>query len=286
MRTPVIHAGCRIANFTVSSGQNWRYREGSNSLVAEAIEQPIKTMTHALARTLPFTGNVLDGFTPSVPHIRYPVTIGLYEEGPNLGLFIAPVDLRLIQAVTHELLGDNALVLPGAAVLDDAFMAAPEPPRIIGWSDVHTEQGDLDLIHLPAGLDMGPDAIDIPTPVLAAPEQAVPVELGSRLAVGFNDRCHAAFISPDPLLIQQVLTGFVEAYAAAASATETVPSLTAGLLAPLLEPMKVGDWKELRFVERKRYWMLEAANRGQHTPSHRWVTEGPDGHWRLGWSWG
>jgi len=242
-------------------------------------------MKQALARTLPFIGNVLDGFTPSVPHIRYPVTLGLYQEGSNLGLFLAPVDLNLVQSVTRELAGDSVLVLPGAAVLDDAFMEASEAPKIIPWTDVHSLRGDLDLIHLPQGLNLTPEEIDIPTPVLAAPEHAVPTELGSRLAIGFNDRCHAAFISPDPAVIKRVLSGFIGAYTAAASGSETVPSIAAEDLNLLMQPMAPGKWKELRFVQRNRYWMIEIADQGNPAQSHRWVAEGPSGRWRNGWSW-
>jgi len=242
-------------------------------------------MKHALARTQPFTGNVLDGFTPSVPHIRYPVTIGLYEEGANLGLFLAPVELGLIQLITKDLAHEQALILPGSAVLDDAFMAAPEPKRLIPWADVPKQTGDIDIIHLPKNLNIEPELIDIPTPVLAAPEHAVPTHLGSRLAIGFSDRCHAAFISPDPALIKGILTGFIEAYVSAATGHETVPAMRQPDLAPLQTVMAPGEWKELRFVQRRRYWMLEAASSGSTVAEHRWVTEGSTGHWRQGWSW-
>ena len=52
------------------------------------------------ARSDVFTRHTMSGFTPVVPHIRYPVTIGLYHEGDNLGLFLAPADLGLIRQLT------------------------------------------------------------------------------------------------------------------------------------------------------------------------------------------
>ena len=242
-------------------------------------------MKTAIARTNPFRENVLTTFEPVVPHIRYPVTIGLYEEGANLGLFVAPVDLPLIQRLTASQHGDHALVLSGSAILDDAFMAANNQPRLIPWSEIHTLDGELDLIHVPRSTPIDLATIDIPTPILAAPAHAVPTELGSRLAVSFNDGCHAAVISPDRSLIKDCLTGFIEAYAATAANSLTAPPIKADLVAPLLRPMVPGEWRELRFQVRKRYWMIEVAEQGDPRRSTRWVSEGPHGRWRNGWYW-
>lgn len=242
-------------------------------------------MNAVTARTNPFTENVLTTFEPVVPHIRYPVTLGLYEEGPNLGLFLAPVDLPLIQRLTAIEHGDRALVLSGAAILGDAFMAASDHPRLVPWSEIHTLDGELDLIHLPRSTPIDLTTIDIPTPILAAPAQAVPTELGSKLAVSFNDGCHAAVISPDRELIAHCLTGFIEAYTATAANSPSAPSIGSDLVAPLLRPMAPGEWRELRFQARRRYWMIEVAEQGDPRRSTRWVSEGAHGHWRNGWSW-
>ena len=59
-------------------------------------------MSQSFARTDVFTRHTLSGFTPVVPHIRYPVTLGLYQEGSNLGLFIAPADMALIRRLTSS----------------------------------------------------------------------------------------------------------------------------------------------------------------------------------------
>ncbi len=242
-------------------------------------------MTAETARTNPFTENVLDTFDPVVAHIRYPVTLGLYEEGDNLGLFIAPVDLPLIQRLTAIDPTDRALVLSGAAILGDAFMAANDLPRLVPWSEIHTLDGELDLIHVPRSTPIDLTTIDIPTPILAAPAHAVPAELGSKLAVSFNDGCHAAVISPDRKLIEHCLTGFIEAYAATAANSTSAPPIDSDLVAPLLRPMAPGEWRELRFQARQRYWMIEVAEQGDPRRSTRWVSEGAHGRWRNGWSW-
>ena len=66
-------------------------------------------MPHQVAKTEVFRRHALTGFVPSVPHIRYPVTIGLYEEGMNLGLFLAPIDLTLARMLTGIADTDQAL---------------------------------------------------------------------------------------------------------------------------------------------------------------------------------
>ena len=159
----------------------------------------------------------MSGFTPVVPHIRYPVTIGLYHEGNNLGLFLAPADLGLIRQLTGLPAHDQALILSGAAVLDGAFLQATREPQLVQWADVDHLIGDADVVHIPQSVDIVLDDIEIPTPVLAAPDQAVPSQLGSQVAIGFADGCHAAVISPDGDLINQCMTGFISAYISSAT---------------------------------------------------------------------
>ena len=241
-------------------------------------------MQPASTRNDAFTSHVLEGFEPHVPHIRYPVTLGLFQEGNNLGLFLAPASLGLLRDLVGVAPDDQALVLAGAAVLDDAFLEAPASPRLVSWEDIATLSGDNDIIHLPAETRVSLDQISIPTPILAAPEHAVPTDLGSRVAIGFNDGCHAAVISPHRPLISRCLTGFIQAFGTTA-AQRPCPAITPTMIAPLLQPMAPGEWRELRLIQGRRFFALEFAEMGDPERTSRWICPNQDNHWRTGWSW-
>ena len=241
-------------------------------------------MPPEVARTEVFRRHTLAGFVPSVPHIRYPVTIGMYEEEQNLGLFLAPIDLRLARILTGIPDTEQALVLRGPAVMDDAYLTAEPSPDWVDWAALDHVVGDVDVVHFPrrtSGLDAD---LDIRTPILAAPGQAVPTEHGSRVAIGFADGCHAAIISPDRALIRRTLTGFIAAYAAEAAQAE-VPAPPEGLVNTLMQPGKPGEWYELRWLTRRRYSALEVAPLGDVNRASRWVSRGLGHSWRPGWSW-
>ena len=242
-------------------------------------------MTHALSRTGPFVGNVLDGFTPSVPHIRYPVTWSLNQEGPNLGLYAAPIDLNLIRTVTSNLGDDWALVHTPESHGDASSALSDEPLRPIRWRNLNRLRGDVDLTHHPHHAGEAPRIPEHPASVLAAPHRAVPTDAGSRLAIAFSDACHAAFITPDHELIAGILGGFIRAYIQAASGSSTVPAFPLEPGAPLLDLMAPGEWNELRFAPRQRYWLLEVLRNGNPHTALQWVSEGQSGYWRHGWSW-
>ena len=232
----------------------------------------------------PFTSHVLAGWDPVHPHIRYPVTLGLYREGANLALFVAPMNLKLLTSLIPIPDTDQALVMTGAQVLNDAFLMAPDRPSLLPWSAISNLDGEVDIIHRPAGAKV--DDIDLVTPILAAPQRAVPAGWGSRVAIGLNEGCHATVITPHASIIQSVLTGFVAAYAQTAMGMPIrFPDIRPNLRAKLMKPMRPGSWVELRFLPCKRYWMFEFAKDGNPNAAHRWVAPSNGGHWREGWSW-
>lgn len=238
------------------------------------------------AHSNPFLQHELAGWEPVHPHIRYPVTFGLYQEGSNLGLFLAPVNMAVLHSVIDIPTDDQALVLRGAQVLDDAFLQSSDHGELRPWSAVAHTNHDVDIIHFPQGVKVNPETCDVLTPILAAPEHAVPVKMGSRVAISLNDNCHAAIISPDQELIRDCLTGFIRKYAASVLESDaSLPELPKHLVDPLLEPMQPGEWNELRFHPTHRYWMLEFSGKSAGETPQRWVCEGQHGHWRGGWSW-
>lgn len=240
-------------------------------------------MNHALARSRPFTGHVLDGFEPSVPHIQYPVTWSITQNGTSLELCIAPIDVPLIRLVTADLASDAAIVLSASS--GNGREVLTSEPRMAQWSDMERFNGHLELIHIPSTVSVDPATLDLPTTILADSSAAVPTALGSRLAVSFTDLCHGVFISPDRRLLARILSAYLEAFTETASGSSRVPPIPPGPLAALLTPSAPGDWNEARFIPREGYWVLELQENGSTPALRRWVAEGPRGHWRQGWSW-
>jgi len=240
-------------------------------------------MNHAHARSRPFTGHILDGFEPSVPHIQFPVTWGLTQSETHFELCIAPIDLPLIQLVTADLEADLAIVLNESSGNGKELFTAE--PRVAPWADIGRFNGNLELIHIPRTTPIDPATMELPATVLADSDSAVPDALGSRLAVSFTDECHGVFISPDRRLLARILAGYLEAFTRAASGSDRVPAIPPEFLTATLTPRSPGDWNEARFVRRERYWVLEMQENGLGTVLRRWITEGPAGHWRQGWSW-
>ena len=239
-----------------------------------------------LQQQSPFLLHRLPGWQPTIPHIRYPVTFGLYQEGENLGLFLAPTDLASVRRALDLPRDDQALVLEGAQILDDAFLVAPEPNRRVRWSQIDGLQGEVDVVHLPAGAQVNPNEIMIPTPVLACPELAVPTDLDSQVTLGLNDSCHVVVISPDRALILRSLRGFIQDFLRCAVLQEVpMPQLPDALVHSLLEPLPAGAWHELMLHAGPRYWTLDIHRHGTDSPPIRWVSEGAGGHWRGGWAW-
>jgi hypothetical protein len=192
--------------------------------------------------------------------------------------------MALIRRLTQLSDDDQALVLDGAKVLDDAFLQANPTLKLVSWSQVDQLTRDADVIHIPRDVPIDLTAMEIPTPVLAAPDQAVPKHLGSKVAIGFGDDCHAAVISPDSLLIRRCLDGFISAFAATA-ADRPCPPLPDRMLEGLLRPMSPGSWCELRIIPSQRFLALEFAPNGDSSRSTRWICSGSNHNWRTGWSW-
>lgn len=228
-----------------------------------------------------FLAHELIGWAPEHPHIRYPVTFGVYQAGPNLELDLTPSGLPALVEALGLPPGDVAVVL------EDERGA--REPRLGVWADLPSLGTELEAVHLPASVPRALAArLDLPSPLLASPEGAVPTELGSSVAISLHDGCHGSVITPDPALLARCLRSFLEEYIVAAIDGDVdLPALPDDVLAPLLEPLPVGAWYGLHFEARRRYWTLEAR---LHDPEgadlvHRWVCSGEGGRWRVGWSW-
>lgn len=229
----------------------------------------------------PFLAHALDGWTPALPHIRFPVTCGIYREGDNLALYLTPASVGAMA---------RALALPDpdlAVVLSDGPALASA--RTLRWDQLSGLGPDVDLVHLPAGTDPAALSLDdLPTPLLANPDAAVPTALGGRAALSLQDGCHGAVIAREHALLARCLAGFLEEYVLSAlSRDSAVPALDADALAPLLEPLPAGCFYGLRFEAHRRYWCLDAElHDGDGVcDRYRLVCEGDGGRWRRGWSW-
>jgi len=148
--------------------------------------------------------------------------------------------------------------------------------------------GEVELVHLPRGVDADSVADQLPCPLLGRPDRAVPTELGSRVAISLQDGCHGAVLTPDPSLIRHCLRAFIgDLQVAVLGRDAEVPDLLDSLLDPLLDPLPMDAWWNLHLQTGRRYWTMEfILNDGEGVAqTTRWVSEGEGGHWRAGWSW-
>ena len=225
-----------------------------------------------------FLAHELRGWAPEHPNIRYPVTFGVYRYGANLELDLTPSGLPTLL---------EALALPDsdvALVLDEE-----DGPRLGTWGELQHHGADVEVVHLPAGVPRAAAAsLDLPAPLLASPEGAVPAQLGSAVAISLHDGCHGSIITPDPAVLARCLRGFLEEYIVSAiDGDADVPHFPEDAITALLEPLDVGAWYGLHFESRQRYWTLEARlhDAEREDTTHRWICEGQGGRWRSGWSW-
>jgi hypothetical protein len=238
------------------------------------------------AQHSPFVRHSLPGWRPTLPHMRYPATFGMVQEGDNLALYLAPADLRSTRRSIGLPADARALVLEEARVLKGDLLMRPEPSRVVRWAEIDQLQGEVGLIHLPGRLSVDLDELALPSHILAAPDHAVPTEIGSRLALGLNDRCHVVVISPEADLIEAALQGFIDDYLRCASLLSgPMPQLPPALLRAAASTALPGAWHELMLRTHSRYWTLDIVPHGTETDPIRWVSEGPRGHWRGGWAW-
>ena len=240
----------------------------------------------------PFTSNILAGWEPVHPHIRYPVTIGLHREGENYALFLAPMNLKLLHQLLPVPETDQALVMKADRWANESTVDFSGAVERMPWKRIAEIHDDVDIIHLPAGSKLDAvdamDAVDAEqlSPILAAPHTAVPTQWGSRLAIGFHDGCHATIVTPHAEIIQSIMIGFMAEYIQSVVGFPIhFPEIPKHLQESLLAPMLPGEWTEVRFLPHKRYWCIEFAHQGVSENASRWVAGANHGYWRSGWSW-
>ena len=228
----------------------------------------------------PFTANVLAGWEPVHPHIRYPVTMSLHREGANHMLFLAPMNLSLLQSLLPVDAADQALVVTSES---GGIEGRVQQRR---WSTIGQIDTEADIIHLPRHTTLQTTDIEQIGPLLLAPNHAVPEQWGSRLAIGFNDHCHTTIITPNRNIIQEALVGFISAYIqTVVGLSVPTPEVPTHLQEALLAPMLPGEWTEIRFRQQQRYWTLRFAHQSNDCDSTLWVAPANEGYWRDGWSW-
>lgn len=205
------------------------------------------------------------------------MTCAVHEEGENLALYLTPVSLPRLSRAVGAAPDDLALILPDGA----------DAPRTCRWDALYELELELDLVHLPARTPAHAlEGLELPVPLLAAPEEALPAELGSRLALSVQDGCHGVVISRDQELLARCLGTVLDDYLSAVAGEQAAGApLEGDLLQDLLEPQPPGACLELSFQRRSRYWLLEATGLGDGAGSSgRWVCERGGGRWRA-WRW-
>lgn len=210
---------------------------------------------------------------------RFPVTCAVYEEGQNLALYVTPVHLGALARSVELAPDDLALVLEGAPGV--------APGSVHRWGELSSLDLEADLVHLPHGTATDAQLLDeLPIPLLSSVEHALPVELGSRVAISVADGCHGVVIAREPALLGRCLSTLLDDYLAAVLGPEApAGTFDSEVLEELLAPQAPGACFELTFTQRRRYWLLDARPQGSESePGLRWVCERGGGRWRS-WSW-
>ena len=212
---------------------------------------------------------------------RYPASFALHDEGGLYGLYLSPATLGWLGEVLQIPDGDRALVVEGRL--------GRGPGTTLPWTALDLLHCDVDIVHLPA--DSAPEAavLDLPVPLLARPDEAVPEQVGSRVAISLHDGCHAVVLTREDELVSLCVRAFFDAYVASATGRDRVevPDLSDELLSSLLDPVPDDEWRTLHLDMHQRFWTLDIHSSSETAPSEciRWVAEGPGGRWRSGWAW-
>jgi hypothetical protein len=235
----------------------------------------------------PFLQNLLEGWNAPHSNVRFPVTFAVYREGPNLALYLTPSGVAPLK---------EALAIPPrdqAIVLDGSLFGELGKNIAMPWAAIDKLKDEVDIVHLPEGVRLEDPAVQaalarLPVPLLARPEEALPAELGSQVALAVNDGCHAAVLVREPDLLARCFQRFIEEFVVAVRLEDTaLPELDRSLLGQLLAPLPEGSWYEMHLKLSPRVWTLEFELYDDEGPSDvfRWVCEGEGGRWRAGWSW-
>lgn len=234
-------------------------------------------MPPALEPLSPFARHALHGWDTAHGGARFPVTCAVYEEGPNLALYMTPAGVPPLATALGLPPDDLALVLETWS----------ERARVLRWSELEGLDGDADLVHLPAGTALDATTLDeLPVPLLACLPEALPAGLGSRVALSVQDGCHGAVVARERGLLRRALASLLEDYARAVLGPEAGDGgFDRPLLDTLLEPQTPGTCFELSLSSRRRFLVLDAVTHGEDAQrSLRWVRSASGGRWRA-WSW-
>ena len=168
----------------------------------------------------PFLQNRLEGWNAPHPNVRFPVTFAVYREGPNLALYLTPSGVAPLK---------EALAIPSrdqAIVLDGSLFGELGKNVAMPWAAIDKLKDEVDLVHLPEGVRLEDPAVQealarLPVPLLARPEEALPAELGSLVALAVNDGCHAAVLVREPDLLARCFQRFIEEFVVAVRLEDT-----------------------------------------------------------------
>ena len=196
------------------------------------------------------------------------------------------MNLKLLHQLLPIPKTDQALVMTAERWANASTLDSCGGVEQMSWQRIEEIGDDVDIIHLPAHSTLDAADAEQLSPILAAPDRAVPTQWGSRLAIGFHDGCHATIVTPEATLIQTIMVGFMAEYIESVMGSPIhFPEIPKPLQEALLAPMLPGEWTEMRFLPHKRYWCIEFAHQGASENASQWVAGANHGYWRSGWSW-
>jgi hypothetical protein len=211
---------------------------------------------------------------------RFPATFSVHDEDGVFGLYISPVDLGWLASALALPPGDRAVLVDGHG--------KGRSGTTVPWSSLAHLTGEVELVHLPADRAAEAPSLDLPIPLLADPGRVLSERVGSRVAVSLQDNCHAVVLTREPELLSRCVGAFIAGFIESNRPdNEVAPTFDPALVAPFVDPIPDDSWLELDLDTSRRFWTLSITEHGedQYERATRWVSEGPNGRWRAGWSW-
>lgn len=220
-----------------------------------------------------------------------PLSFGVYDEGEGtLSLYLHDVLPADVAGLAQSLADDSQVLVltPGPP---------PSGARAVeggGWT------GGVDCLPYARppfealffdGQVSPEDLLDrLPSCLLAAPDSALPEELGARAALVVDERGEAVVLSRQPELLARCLAPSLEQTLRAALHGEELPTASVEALTTLIAPMEDAAWCQLTVEEYGHYRALVVEIRdgqqgGRTVDRSHWVAPRRGGSWRTDWSW-
>lgn len=220
-----------------------------------------------------------------------PLSFGVYDEGAGM------LSLYLHDMPPQDLLDLTQAIAAGGQVVALTPGPLPRGARALeggGWTGgpdcLAFARPPYELVLIDP--QVSPERVldQVPSCLLAAPDWALPPELGARAAVVVDEAGEAVVLSRQRELLARCLAPPLEHTLRVALGGEEPPEAPLQALYSLIAPMEDASWCELSVEDSGRYRTLTLAIRdgeqgGRTIDRSHWVAPRRGGSWRADWSW-